>query len=69
MDKLTFGKGYRAFLNTIVALTFMEYLSQHGTLSPGLLVIDSPILSSKKEAMNKHLIAWSYPYLSIRKLK
>lgn len=48
-EKFTFGKGYRAFLNTVVALTFMEYLSRYGTLSPGLLVIDSPILSLKEK--------------------
>ena len=48
-EKFTYGKGYRAFLNTVVSLTFMEYLSQHGTFSPGLLVIDSPILSLKEK--------------------
>ncbi|TYS69709.1 hypothetical protein FZC76_05585 [Sutcliffiella horikoshii] len=48
-DKFTFGKGYRAFLNTVVALTFMEYLAQHGVFSAGLLVIDSPILSLKEK--------------------
>ena len=49
-NKFTFGKGYRAFLNTVIALTFMEYLSQNGTFSPGLLVIDSPILSLKEKS-------------------
>lgn len=52
-DKFTFGQGYRAFLNTVVALTFKEYLSQHGTYSPGLLVIDSPILSLKEKSSER----------------
>ncbi|MDC3416596.1 AAA family ATPase [Aquibacillus salsiterrae] len=47
--KFTFGKGYRAFLNTVVALSFMEYLAQYGAFSTGLLVIDSPILSLKEK--------------------
>lgn len=51
--KFTFGQGYRAFLNTVVALTFMKYLSQHGTFSPGLLVIDSPILSLKEKGSER----------------
>lgn len=47
--KETFGKGYRAFLNTVVALAFFEYLSEKGKHSPGLLMIDSPILSLKEK--------------------
>lgn len=46
--KETYGKGYRAFLNTVVALAFFEYLSEKGKYSPGLLAIDSPILSLKE---------------------
>jgi hypothetical protein len=47
--KETYGKGYRAFLNTIVAIAFFEYLSQKGKYSPALLAIDSPILSLKEK--------------------
>ncbi len=47
--KETFGKGYRAFLNAIVAIAFFEYLSEKGKYSPGLLTIDSPILSLKEK--------------------
>jgi len=39
------GKGYRAFLNTILALAFLESLTDCGEYSPGLLILDSPILS------------------------
>ncbi len=48
-EKSKFGQGYRAFLNTVVALTFMEYLKQCGTYSPGILIVDSPILSLKEK--------------------
>jgi hypothetical protein len=51
--KIKYGKGYRAFLNTVVALTFMEYLAQHGKFSPGMLIIDSPILSLKEKGNEK----------------
>ncbi len=47
--KVTFGKGYRAFLNTVVAIVFFEYLFEKGKYSPGLLTIDSPILSLKEK--------------------
>lgn len=51
--KYSYGKGYRAFLNTIVAFTFMRYLSEYGKYSPGLLAIDSPILSLKEPGEEK----------------
>lgn len=38
------GKGYRAFLNTVVALMFRRYLSEHAKYSPGILMIDTPLL-------------------------
>lgn len=44
-DKSTFGKGYRAFLNTALALALSAFLSEYGKYSPGLLIMDSPILS------------------------
>jgi uncharacterized Zn finger protein (UPF0148 family) len=47
--KSTFGKGYRAFLNTVLAISMMEYLSDKGIYAPGILVIDSPILSLKEK--------------------
>lgn len=52
-EKFTFGKGYRAFLNTAVALTFKEYFSKYGKFSPKLLIIDSPILSLKEKSVEK----------------
>ena len=47
-DKSTFGKGYRAFLNTTLSLALTQYLTELGKYSPGLLMIDSPILSLKE---------------------
>jgi len=44
-DKSTFGKGYRAFLNTAFAIALLEFLDLHGKYSPRLLIVDSPILS------------------------
>lgn len=46
--KEAFGKGYRAFLNTVLAIALMEYLVKYGMYAPGFLIIDSPILSLKE---------------------
>jgi hypothetical protein len=42
------GKGYRAFLNTVFSIALLEYLTEKGAYSPGLLIVDSPILSLKE---------------------
>ena len=47
-EKSAFGKGYRAFLNTSLALALLAYLKEHGKYTPGLLIIDSPILTLKE---------------------
>ena len=51
--KETEGSGFRAFLNTVMAFTFMRYLVKHGEYAPGLLIIDSPILSLKEKGAEK----------------
>jgi len=43
------GKGYRAFLNTIMLFNLMKYLEAYGTYALHLLVLDSPILSLKEK--------------------
>lgn len=48
--KKSYGQGYRAFLNVVMAIAIQEYLERHGAYSPKLLVIDSPILSLKERA-------------------
>ena len=52
-SKDAFGKGYRAFLNTVLALTLMKYLAERGKYAPGILVVDSPILSLKERGDEK----------------
>ena len=51
--KDSFGKGYRAFLNTIMSVALMEYLNEHGKYAPGLLIVDSPILSLKEKVSDE----------------
>ena len=48
------GKGYRAFLNTIMLFNLMKYLESDGKYASHLLILDSPILSLKEK---KHNIA------------
>lgn len=38
------GKGYRAFLNTVVSLMFRKYMKENAKYNPGLLIIDTPLL-------------------------
>lgn len=38
------GKGYWAFINTIVGLTFRRYLKEKATYKPGIFVVDTPLL-------------------------
>lgn len=46
--KHSYGKGYCAFLNTILSIAFSKYLQSKGKYSVGLLIFDSPILSLKE---------------------
>lgn len=43
------GKGFRAFLNTILAIAVQNCLDEFNGYRPGLLVVDSPILSLKEK--------------------
>ncbi len=43
------GKGFRAFLNTILAIAVQNCLDEFNRYRPGLLVVDSPILSLKEK--------------------
>jgi len=42
------GKGYRAFINTVLALAFRKYLHDTGVYKTGLFVVDSPLLTLKQ---------------------
>lgn len=46
--KQKYGGGYKAFLNSIVAIALHQYLSEKGKHGLGVLLIDSPILSLKE---------------------
>ncbi|MGL4333136.1 MAG: hypothetical protein ACRCSR_10170 [Bacteroidales bacterium] len=43
------GKGYRAFLNTIMMFNLMKYFEKNATYAPRMLILDSPILSLKEK--------------------
>lgn len=43
------GKGYRAYLNTIMLFNLMKYLEKNALYCPHFLVLDSPILSLKEK--------------------
>ncbi len=47
-EKLSQGQGFRAFLNTVMALAVQEMLNEFDMHMPHLLVMDSPILSLKE---------------------
>lgn len=43
------GKGYRAFLNTVMLFNLMKYMETNAIYAPHLLILDSPILSLKEK--------------------
>lgn len=43
------GKGYRAFLNSIVLFSLMKTLEEGGAYRPAMLILDSPILTLKEK--------------------
>ena len=38
------GQGYTSFINSIIAMSFRQYLSENAFYDPGLIVIDTPLL-------------------------
>lgn len=65
--KENFGKGYRAFLNVVLAIVMRDYICKYGKYPPQLLIVDSPLLSleqgvedsapeSMKSALIEHLM-------------
>lgn len=55
--KADFGKGYRAYLNTLNALGMILYLKTQGKYSPSLLIVDSPILSLKEKLQSDEKVS------------
>lgn len=51
-EKMSQGKGFRAFLNAVMAIAVQEWLDDHDLYRTGLLVMDSPILSLKEREEN-----------------
>lgn len=47
------GKGYNAYLNSVVAIVLSRYLHNNACYSPDFLVLDSPILSLKEKETKK----------------
>lgn len=47
------GKGYNAYLNSVVSIVLSRYMNSKAYYSPGFLVLDSPILSLKEKGTKK----------------
>ena len=43
------GEGFKGFYNTILALALQQVLIERGYYKPGLLLVDSPILSLREK--------------------
>ncbi|WP_339011770.1 hypothetical protein VNN36_07730 [Lactococcus garvieae] len=59
------GKGYRAFLNTILCLAYRKLLQESGVYDPSLMIIDTPLLgldegerAKTSESMQKGLFTY-----------
>lgn len=59
------GKGYRAYINSIMALALNKYLRDYAIYRPELLIIDSPILSLKEsnESVNDNMKYSLFKYI------
>lgn len=51
-EKMSQGKGFKAFLNTIMAMAIQEWLEKEGQHQLQFLLLDSPILSLKEKEEN-----------------
>ena len=51
-EKMSQGKGFKAFLNTIMAIAIQEWLEKEGQHQLQFLLLDSPILSLKEKEEN-----------------
>ena len=49
------GKGYRAFLNSIILFSLMKALEDGGIYRPAMLILDSPILTLKEKVRKNEL--------------
>ena len=49
----TRGQGYRAYINTVLALAIRKYLKDHGEYCPGVFFVHSP-LQTLKQGVNDH---------------
>ena len=56
------GKGYRSYLNTVVALMFHRYLGEHALYNPHLLIIDTPLHGFDEEDAPDSMKAGLYSY-------
>ena len=56
------GKGYRSYLNTVVALMFRRYLSEHALYNPHLLIVDTPLHGFDEENAPDSMKAGLYSY-------
>lgn len=55
--KASFGKGYRAYLNTLNSLGMLLYLKNHGKYNLPFLIVDSPILSLKEKVQSDEIVS------------
>jgi len=56
------GKGYRSYLNTVVALMFRRYLSEHALYNPHILIVDTPLHGFDEEDAPDSMKAGLYAY-------
>lgn len=54
-EKKSQGKGFRAFLNTVLAVSMENCLEKMGHYHPALFIVDSPILSLKEKDEKKDI--------------
>lgn len=51
-ERTTWGKGYRAFYMSAMAISLMRYCYQNGKPHPGFVILDSPLVSLKERKVD-----------------
>ncbi len=64
----TWGKGYRAFYMSAMAIALMRYCNNNGKAHPGFVIIDSPLVSLKERQIDTNG-DWIQDYMEKRMIE
>lgn len=66
-NRVNWGKGYRAFIMTAMAIGLMRYCFEYNRLHPGFVIVDSPLVSLKERKKSND--EWIETYMEQKMIK